>query len=423
MPNNFPPLCSSLLAAVALCLPYASAAPASAGEWPQILGPQRNAQASNETLAARWPATGPKVLWKAKVGDGFAGPVIQGDTVVVFHRVGNNERLEALSIADGSSQWTTDFPASYQARINPDNGPRCTPLIHGDRVYAFGAAGDLYCVDLKSGRKIWTRGLYADYRGDEGYFGAGSTPIVAGDKLIVNVGGAREQAGLVALSLDTGKTVWKGTDEAASYSSPVLANLHGKTLALFITRMHAMGVDPTTGAVRFSVPFGKLGPTVNAASPVVFGDHVFLSSSYGVGSRVIRIPATGEPQEIWNNEVLASQYSTSIYHDGYLYGSDGREDFHNGQLRCVNALTGEVAWTADEVNVANLILADGKLLIVQVEGEIALAEVTPEAYRPLATARIADGVTRALPALSQGRLFVRLSDRDNSQILCLEVGK
>src|SRR5207248_89064 len=160
-----------------------------AGDWPQILGPHRNGHADGETLLESWPSGGPAVLWKYRLGAGYAGPAIVGDRVIVFHRVGNEERVECLTASSGQSRWKTDFPASYRPGINPDAGPRCVPLVAAESVYVFGAAGDLHALDLETGNKRWTRPLYADYHGDEGYFGAGSTPILVGGKLLVNVGG------------------------------------------------------------------------------------------------------------------------------------------------------------------------------------------------------------------------------------------
>src|SRR5262249_34785298 len=153
---------------------------ASGGDWPQILGPNRNGHAENERLPDSWPSTGPKVVWRYPLGSGYAGAAVLGDRVVVFHRISNNERVECMSAASGKSSWKTDFPTTYRGGIDPDTGPRCVALIAGTNVYVFGAAGDLHAVKIDSGDKLWSRSLYADYNGDEGYFGAGSTPILVG---------------------------------------------------------------------------------------------------------------------------------------------------------------------------------------------------------------------------------------------------
>ena len=158
-----------------------------AGDWPQILGPNRNGSAVDEAPVSAWPSAGPPRLWGIEVGSGFAGPAVAGNRIVLFHRVRNMERIECLDAATGKSEWHTDFAADYRPGVNPDNGPRCVPLIHGSQIFVFGAAGNLHCVQLADGRKVWSRDAYTEFGGQEGYFGAGSTPIVVDQKLLVNV--------------------------------------------------------------------------------------------------------------------------------------------------------------------------------------------------------------------------------------------
>ena len=409
------PLRSAFLST--LLLPLAASA-----DWPQILGPQRNGQAAGETLLDQWPEAGPKKLWSQKLGEGYAGPAVAGDRVVVFHRVDNSERVQAFDAATGRSLWKTDFSASYSGGYNPDRGPRCVPLIHKNRVYVFGAAGDLHAVDLADGRKVWSYAAYEKLSGLEGYFGAGSTPIVADEKLLVNVGG-RNGAGLAAFSLKDGKLLWKVSDENASYSSPTQVTIDGQQHVIFVTRMNAVSVDPKTGAERFRFPFGQRGPTVNAATPLVFNKNLlFVTASYRVGGKLARIDKQGA-KEVWaDDETLSSQYATAVYHRGHLYGCHGREDIGVAAFRCVEAATGKVKWSEEGVGVANVILAGDRMLLLTHRGELMLAEASPEKFRKLAATRVASEVTRALPALSGGKLYLRSNGSDN-QLVCLQVGK
>ncbi|MDX1944113.1 MAG: PQQ-binding-like beta-propeller repeat protein [Pirellulaceae bacterium] len=390
------------------------------GDWPQILGPQRNGVAEGERLAAGWPAGGPQRLWTCKLGSGYAGPAVVGGRVIVFHRVGDLEVVEALDVATGKSLWRAEFAANYRGGIDRDTGPRCVPLLAEGRVFAFGAAGDLYCVALDSGKKLWTRELYADYRGDEGYFGAGSTPILVAGKLLVNVGG--RGAGLVALDPATGKTAWNATDEAASYSSPAAVTLAGQEQAIFITRLNCVLADPATGKVRTLFPFGQRGPTVNAATPLVVGDKLFVTASYNIGAQLRTLAGT-EPQQLWaSDDVLSSQYATPVPRDGFLYGIHGREDQGGAELRCLEAATGKVRWSEADFGVANLILAGDKLLLIGAGGKLALARATPERYTELAQHQVVRDVARALPALSAGRLYVRTGS-GGGELICLAVGE
>jgi outer membrane protein assembly factor BamB len=415
------PACLAVLAVAASAL--------EAGDWPQILGPNRNGKAAaDEMLLEAWPAGGPKVLWRQKLGSGYAGVAVAGGKAIAFHRVDDQERVEAFDAASGKPLWQADFPATYRGGIDADKGPRCVPLIRGEDVFVFGVAGDLHAVALATGKKLWSRSLYADYEGDEGFFGAGSTPILAGGKLIVNVGG--RGAGLVALDPATGKTAWQSTDEAASYSSPTAVKFASGERALFITRYNCVLVDPKTGQAQTLAPFGQRGPTVNAATPLVLGGRMFLTSSYGVGAlfsefdtKAAQPAAKITVQEVWaNDDTLSSQYATPVEQGGFLYGIHGREDVGEAELRCVEAATGKVRWSQPGYGVAHGILADGKLLIQSVEGRLALAAADPAKYRELAAFQLTRNPTRALPALAAGKLYVR-SGSGGGELICVQVGK
>ncbi|MFN0199305.1 MAG: PQQ-binding-like beta-propeller repeat protein, partial [Planctomycetaceae bacterium] len=198
-----------------------------AGDWPQILGPQRNGQAENETLADRWPEKGPPVVWRKPLGQGYAGVAVVGKVGIVYHRQGDVDLVEAFSTATGKSVWTKEFPTTFTAQVSEDSGPRCVPLIEKDRVYLYSAQGVLRALEFKTGNMLWERKTHDDYKAREGYFGAGSTPMIVGDKILVNVGGDREEAGVVAFSTKTGKTIWKALREQPSYSAPVAVTKEG----------------------------------------------------------------------------------------------------------------------------------------------------------------------------------------------------
>jgi outer membrane protein assembly factor BamB len=394
-----------------------------AGDWPQILGPNRNGTANGEKLLEKWPAAGPKIAWRAAVGTGYAGPAIAEGRVIVFHRVDQVERIEAFDLQSGRSLWQADFPATYRTGIDADKGPRCVPVIHKDQVFVFGAGGDLHCVSLATGQKQWSRDLWTDYKTPEGYFGAGSSPIVAGERLWLNLGG--EDAGLIALDLKSGKTLFAGTEEQASYSSPTTTTIDGRELVVFVTRYNCVGIDALTGEPVFTFPFGMRGPTVNAATPVVVDDKVFVTASYGVGARLAKMNMKPKSETIWeNDDSMSSQYNTPVFHEGYFYGIDGREDVGIANLRCVDAATGKVAWSADEFGMAHLVLANDQLILVGNSGQVTLAAATPKKFTVLSQAQLVDGTIRALPALSQGKLVVRtVAQRGRGEIICAVVGQ
>ena len=390
-----------------------------AGDWPQILGPNRDGRAAaDEKLADSWPKDGPPVVWQRDVGGGFAGVAVAGNTVVLFHRVGDEEVAEAMDAKTGTPKWKSGSPTTFSSGFSDDQGPRCTPVIAGDRVFVFGAQGTLRCLDLKSGKKIWQRNTHTEFKAPEGYFGAGSSPLVVGDKLLVNVGAGRNAAGIVAFDVGTGKDLWKATTEDASYSSPLLATVDGTKHALFVTRLKALSLDPDTGKLRFEFPFGKKGPTVNGASPIVLDGHLLVSAHYGVGATFAKIGATAADEKWNSDDLLSSQYMTPLVQDGLVYGIHGQERVEDSELRCLDPLAKKILWSKPSFGFGTMIAADGKMLMLTTDGELILWRPDSRRYQELARTRVFKSTTRALPALANGNLYVR----DSRTLKCLQIG-
>lgn len=388
------------------------------GDWPNILGPQRNGVAVEEKLSDKWPTGGPRLVWEAKVGSGFAGVAVVNGIAVLFHRLGDDDTLSTYDAASGKTLWSKGFATDFQPQIGDDDGPRAVPTVHKGRIYAFAGAGGLYCADLKTGNVLWQRQTHQEFRAPAGYFGAGSAPLVEGNVLIVNVGGDKDGAGIVAFDLDSGKTVWKATSDQASYSSPLATVVDGKRVVLCITRLNLVAVDPATGNELARTPFGQRGPTVNGAMPVVMGNRVLLTASYGIGAELVEI-GHKTLEVVWNDEVLSSQYTTPIFHDGAVFGIDGRQDGGPVVLKCFDPETRKVYWSKSGLTYSTLIAADGKLLIMQTDGTLRLAELNKSAYKELGSASLLRGTTRALPTLANGRLYVR----NETTLKCVELGK
>ncbi|MEW4528522.1 PQQ-binding-like beta-propeller repeat protein [Maioricimonas sp. JC845] len=391
-----------------------------AGDWPQILGPNRDGRAaSDESVTTDWAASGPRVVWEKQVGSGYSGIVVKGDRAVLFHRVGGEEQVAALNAETGQTLWSDGYASDFRPQVGGENGPLCTPVIAGNRVITFGAQGVLSCHDLQKGRLLWQRKTHEEFGAREGYFGAGSTPLVEGNRVIVNVGGFRSGAGVVAFDLQTGKTLWQATDEQASYSAPIAATVDGKRMVIAVTRLKCVGIAPETGDVLFETRFGQRGPTVNAASPVLLGDHLFLTASYGIGARWLRLNA-GDLEEVWSSDaILSSQYTTCVARDGILFGVDGRQDLPPANLVCIDPARQKVLWSVPDFGYATLILAGDRLVIVKTDGELVIAAADATAFRPLGRARVLTGTVRALPALSDGRLYVR----NDETLRCLQIGR
>jgi hypothetical protein len=387
-----------------------------AGDWPQILGPNRNGIAEKENLANDWSNGKPKTVWQRDVGRGFSGVAIADGTLVLFHRVDDEEVAEALDPKTGERRWREAFPVRYQSSISSDDGPRATPVIHDRHVYLFGVTSALHCLRLKDGAKLWSRELGKEFDIPPSYFGAGTTPLIEGNRLLVNVG-AKDGAGIMAFELKDGRIAWRATEEGASYSSPVAATIDGTRHAIFVTRLSALSLDPANGRPRWKIPFGQRGPTVNAATPLVIDGHLFLSASYGIGAAWAKVKPDAADVLWSSDEVMSSQYTTCVYRDGALFGIDGRQDIPPGRLRAFDPRTKNIFWTQVDFGTGNLILADDKLVIMKTDGELVLVRASKERYEELAREQVLDGTAQALPALSNGLLYAR----DERVLKCLDL--
>jgi outer membrane protein assembly factor BamB len=391
------------------------AACARAEDWPQFLGPTRNGVYSGADLAAKWPASGPAVVWKKDIGQGFSAPVVSQNRLILFHRLGDKEVVEALDAASGQPIWRFDYPTGYRDDFGFDEGPRAAPTIAGGRVYTFGAEGLLHCLDFNTGKKIWSVDTHAKFQVRKGYFGAACSPLVDEGRVLMNIGGAG--AGLVAFDAATGNTLWKSTDQEASYSSPVSATIHNARHILFFTRAGLVDADPATGKVRYQFPWrARMQASVNAAAPIVVGDLVFLSASYGTGAVLLQVGPDGLKQ-IWSSgDALTSHYATSVYKDGFLYGYHGRQE-EGPSLRCVEFKTGKVRWNVDGFRAGTITLAGDRLLIQREGGELVLAATSPAAYKVISTATPLSGTVRSYPAIASGRYYVR----NEKTLVCLNL--
>jgi outer membrane protein assembly factor BamB len=386
-----------------------------AGDWPQLLGPTRDGVYAGTDIAPNWPASGPAILWRKDIGEGFAAPVVADDKLVIFYRTADKEIVECLRAGSGERIWSYDYPTKYRDDFGFDEGPRSAPTIANGAVYTFGAQGVLTAIDFASGKKRWSVPTNTQFNVKKGFFGAAGSPLVEGGKVLMNVGGPN--AGIVAFDASTGNVVWKATSDEASYSSPTIATIGGARHALFFTRAGLADLDPSNGQVRFSLPWrSRSSASVSAATPLVVGNQVFVSASYGTGAILLEVNGSAY-KKIWSgDESMSNHYSTSVYRKGFLYGFHGRQE--EGQaLRCVEWRTGKVMWSVDGYGAGTVTLAGDRLLIVRENGELVMAPATTDALHPSGHARIANKVVRSFPALSDGRLYVR----DERSLVCVRL--
>lgn len=382
--------------------------PSHAGDWPQFLGPQRNGHAVGEAIVGQIDPQDAKILWRVPAGAGYSGPVVAGGKVVVFHQPSDQEVLECLEASTGQSLWKVGYACDYGGGYGTGPGPRGTPCIADGVVYSFGATATLQAVELATGKLLWRRELQKEFAVPEGFFGVGTSPMVDNGRLLVTVGA--KTASLVAFDGKTGTIVWNASDDAASYASPTMAPFDGRPLLLFFARTGLHLVDPHEGRVLdFFRWRARINASVNAATPIVVGDRVFVSAEYGTGAAQLRV-ADGRFQQVWTSqESMSNHYNTCVYHEGHLYGIDGRQEF-GARLRCVDWDNGEPLWTQEGFGCAALVLVSGKLLMWTENGEIVLADAVPTGYRERGRMTIGRPESRAYPALSGGHFFVRTPD-------------
>ncbi len=374
-------------------------------DWPQFLGPERNGSYSGP-LAATWPKSGPAVLWEVDVGHGFSAPVVARGRVILFHRRENQAIVESLEAGTGKRIWSSAYTTDYRDDFGFDEGPRGAPAVAGERIYTFGADGVLQALDFSTGKRVWSVDTRQQFGAPKGFFGAACSPLVNDGRVLMNIGGPNG-AGIGAFDAATGKVLWTATSDEAGYSAPIVATIAGARHALFWTRAGLVDADPATGKVRFQFPWrSRSHASVNAAAPVVVGNLVFLSASYGTGATLLQIDGTSVKQLWASDEALSNHYATSVYRDGYVYGYHGRQEFGQS-LRAIELKTGKVQWNIDGFGAGTVTLAGDRLLLIRENGELVLAAASPKEFRPIASAQLLPAVVRSYPALADGKLYVR----------------
>ncbi|HKW97004.1 MAG TPA: PQQ-binding-like beta-propeller repeat protein [Bryobacteraceae bacterium] len=400
-------------------LSIASQLPAASLDWPQWGGPHRNFKADVTGLAASWPAAGPKKLWSRALGDGYSGISIEGDVLYTMYRTGNDEVVLAADAASGKTLWEYRYDAHIRPGMGMENGagPHATPLVTANGVYEIGILGNLICLNKKTGKLVWSHNLYNEFHGtffDRGY---APSPIAYGDTVIMKAGGAGNS--FIAFDQATGKVVWHTTQEFRDApASPILIKLDGQDQLVTQMSEEIVGIDPTNGWVLWTYPHSTSWG-LNISTPVWGDDHLlFVSSAYNGGSVVIRlVRKSGKtaPEEVWSSNKMRVHFSTVIRLGDYVYGSSG--DFGPAPLTAVDVKSGKIAWQDRTFPKANFIYADGKFIVVDEDGTLALAEFSPQGLKVVSQVSLMQSNAWTVPSISGTRLYVR----DRSQVMALDL--
>ena len=396
--------------------------PSFAGDWPQWLGPERDGRAMGERVPAPKSGEAFPATWKVDLGEGWASPVVVGGKVVIHHRPGSEESIDCLESSSGKLLWRYSFPSGYRDGFGMAEGPRSTPTIAGGKVFAYGPQGLLNCLDFGNGKLKWSVNVAREFNSPKGFFGRCSSPLVVGELVMIDVGGPG--AGVVAFDVGTGKLRWKSGDHENDYSSPVHARIGDLSCALFFLRDGFLGLNAKTGKELFFERFrSPINASVNAATPLLVGNTVFVTSCYDVGGAAWLLKPNGEAgvgvETLWKKgNLLDGHYATPVHRDGYLYGFHGRQE-RGPELRCVSLSDGSVQWTSGRMAAGNLLLADGKLIVLTEDGELLLAPASRKGFSVLHRQQVLGLETRAHFAISNGKLFAR----DKRRLVCLQLNK
>lgn len=400
---------SLTLAILALCLCTSLAL---AADWPHFLGPSSNAMAPDTGINTDWAKNAPKVLWNVPLtGGGFAGPSVAAGKVFIIDHQGKQDIVRALDLQTGADIW--QYP--YDDTDKPNGGSygfaMLTPTIDNGKVYTVSHLGVVHCLDMQKGTLIWTRNLVADFDGKLPMWNLATSPFIDKDKLIVQPGG--KDAAVVALNKLTGETIWKGGGSSiAGYATPFLTTINDQAQYIIFTMNEVEGVDTQTGATIWSFPW-KTGCDVNAATPIVIGNSVFITSDYGHGAALIDVAPDNTAKARWAKHELPSRFTTPVFADGYLYTTTD-----NNRLVCVDANTGDIKWQQPGFELGGLVGVDGKLIVMDGKtGDMAMINMTPAGYQELGRIRPLGGQSWTAPIISDGKLIVR----NLKSIACIDI--
>ena len=357
-----------------------------AGDWPQILGPTRDAVYAGPALAEDWGKDGPRIVWKKDVGEGYSSPVVAEAKVVQCHRLGSELIVQCFEAATGNEVWQFKHATKFQDGAFFDSGPRATPAIRDGRVFVHGTDGFVAALDFKTGLEVWSLNTKKEFGANGNWHGNVGSPLVTDQAVILNVGSTND-AGIVAFDRATGKTLWTATKDKPSCASPMIASVDGQAQLLVLTRTALRALDPESGRERWQWKTGKqTSGNVYAANPVALGDQILLSGWYKLGMTLLNVK-DGAAEKVWaSDDAISAHYALPIVHGGYVYGFHGHGWESGGPtLRCVELATGKVKWEQAKTGSGTILRHGENLLILGETGELRLGKASPEGFK--ATAR------------------------------------
>jgi outer membrane protein assembly factor BamB len=387
-----------------------AAQPAAAGvPWTQWGGPHRNFQTEAKGLRETWPASGPRVMWKRTLGEGYSSPAVENGVLYTIYGKPREEVVIAANAETGATLWERATPMTFQSDVAGEmgNGPYATPLIVGDRLFTAGVAGRLQALDKKTGKVLWTQELWSGHHGSPLMYGYSSSPIAFRETVIVPVGGPGKA--LMAFQQADGKVAWSKNDFGNVYSSPILINVGGLEQLAAVMDGAVIGVNPLNGDLQWQVPF-KADYSIAVASPVWGPDNVlFVSAEYNAGAKGIELQRSGQQTkatELWNAIRLRLHHGNAIRIGEVIYFSSGGKG-SQAILSAVNARSGKIYWQERSIEKATFVWADQKLITLDQDGNLMIAHPSPEGFKIAAKAPLLSRLSWTPPALVGTRLYIR----------------
>lgn len=382
-----------------------------ANDWPCFRGPNHDGTSPEKGINKDWKAKPPKVLWRVPMSDkGFAGPSVADGKVFIIDRKGDQDLVRALNLADGKDVWS--FPYAEPTKENYGHA-RATPTCDGDKIYTLSTGGQLHCLNAADGKLVWKVNIQQQFKGKTPQWLYSMSVLIDGPAAIVCPGGPN--ASVAALNKADGKPIWAGGgSDQPGYATPVAATIQNVKQYVVFGGKTVFGVEAKSGKQLWQAPW-ETKYDVNAATPVVLGNSVFITSNYRRGCALVDVAAGGAKIR-WENKEVQSHFNTAIVHEGNLYTTSDPN-----KLLCLDPQTGNARWTQNGFGKGGLVGVDGTLIVIDgVTGDVALVALDPAAYKELGRLSLLQGGGKqywTAPIVAAGRLLVR----DKTELVCLDL--
>ncbi len=389
-----------------LALALAAVQIASANDWPQWRGPDRDGISAEAGWLTQWPEGGPKQLWKHNVGISCSSVAVVGDHVFTMGNQNESDTVWCYDAKSGAPVWKH----TYACPLDPhqfEGGSGATPTVDGNFVFTCSRAGHLFCLNAADGKPVWSKNLIKDLGGKVPTWGYAGSPVVIGKLVIIDVGAI--DGTTMALDKKTGAVVWKSGTDGASYATSMPFK-HDGTDCLVTFNAFGLVIRSAAGKELARHPW-KTSYDINAAVPIISGDKIFISSGYNHGCALLQFTGA-ELKPVWENKKMRNHFNSSVLWKGSLYG------FDESTLTCLDFATGDVKWIQPGLGKGSLMIADGRMVIQGEQGDLVIADASPAAFKELARAKVLDKRCWVVPVLANGRIYCKNNLGD---LVCLDV--